>query len=55
MRAPVNGEAVAELLIGQAASPRMRRRCPACNQIFEPTGVNHFLCDSCEEGNYVAK
>jgi hypothetical protein len=54
-RAPVNGEAIAKLLIGQAVSPRMQRRCPSCNQIFEPAEVSHYLCDSCDNGSYAAK
>jgi hypothetical protein len=52
---PVNGEAVAKLLVGQAFGRPMQRRCPSCNQIFEPTQVNHYLCDSCESSSYVAK
>jgi hypothetical protein len=29
----------------------LKRRCPACNQVFQPTEVNHVLCDDCEYGN----
>jgi hypothetical protein len=41
-----NGAAVARLLV--PADRGLRRRCPSCNQVFEPAEVSQYLCDDCE-------
>jgi hypothetical protein len=50
----VNGAAVAKRLVDGAVDCRMNRRCPSCNQIFEPAEVTHYLCDDCENSSYAA-
>jgi hypothetical protein len=49
-RSAINGTAVAKLLV--PVDRGLRRRCPSCNQIFEPAEVSQHLCDDCESSNY---
>jgi hypothetical protein len=48
-----NGAAVAKLLV--PVDRGLRRRCPSCNQIFEPAEVSQYLCDDCESGNHAVR
>jgi hypothetical protein len=50
----ITGAAVWKLVADRSVDRRMKRRCPACNQIFEPTGVSQYLCDDCENGSHAA-
>lgn len=51
----INSTAVATLVAGQPPDRRVKRRCPSCNGIFEPTEVNHYLCDDCEDSRYAGR
>jgi hypothetical protein len=42
-----NGAAAARLLDPAIVDCRLKRRCPSCNQIFEPTGISHYVCEDC--------
>jgi hypothetical protein len=45
-RLAINDAAVAKLVM--PVDRGLRRRCPSCNQVFEPAEVSHYLCDDCE-------
>jgi hypothetical protein len=49
-RPAIHGAPVAKLLV--PVDRGLRRRCPSCNQIFEPAEVSQYLCDDCENSNY---
>jgi hypothetical protein len=53
VRPAINGAAVAKLLV--PVDRGLRRRCPSCNQIFEPAEVSQYLCDNCESGNHAVR
>lgn len=58
----VNGAKASALVsaatMGEEASKQpvalMKRRCPACNQIFETTEIGDYLCDDCGSGSHIA-
>jgi rRNA maturation endonuclease Nob1 len=58
----VNGAKASALIaaatMGEEASKqavaRMKRRCPACNQIFETTEIGDYVCDDCGSGSHIA-
>jgi hypothetical protein len=49
-RLAINDAAVAKLLM--PVDRGLRRRCPSCNQVFEPAELSQYLCDDCESSNY---
>jgi hypothetical protein len=49
-RPSTNGAAVARLLV--PADRGLRRRCPSCNQVFEPAELSQYLCGDCESSSY---
>jgi hypothetical protein len=51
--AQINGLAIPKLLA--PLDKGVRRRCPSCNQIFEPAEVSHHLCDDCEGGGHAGR
>jgi hypothetical protein len=51
--AQVNGLAIPKLLA--PLDKGVRRRCPSCNQIFEPAEISHHLCDDCEGGCHAGR
>jgi hypothetical protein len=48
-----NGAALKKLPVDRSADCRVKRRCPSCNQIFEPAKVSDYICDDCGCSNYV--
>jgi hypothetical protein len=50
-----NGVALKELPVDRPVDSRMKRRCPSCNQIFEPAKVSDYICDDCGSNNYVGR
>jgi hypothetical protein len=52
-RPAINGAAVAKLPV--PVDRGLKRRCPSCNQIFEPAEVSHYLCDDCEGGGHAGR
>jgi hypothetical protein len=48
----INGLAKPKLLA--PLNKGVKRRCPTCNQIFQPTEDSHVLCDDCENRQYEA-
>jgi hypothetical protein len=47
-----NGAVLKRLPVDRPADYRMKRRCPSCNRVFEPTQINHYICDDCESCNF---
>jgi hypothetical protein len=50
-----NGATLKRLPADGPADCRMKRRCPACNQIFEPANLSDYICDDCESSDHAGR